>query len=65
MLKELTVLVLLLSAADPKPFPSWVPGEADLICAKFDHYYGKRCFGNYSKIILDRTDAHFREPRRE
>ena len=58
-------MVLGLSVVDPKPFPSWIPGQADLICAKFDYYYERRCFGNYSEIILDRTEAHKREPRRE
>ena len=61
-------LVLLLSAAaatvDAKPFPSWIPGQADLICAKFDYYYPSH-FGNYSVLIVNRTENYKNDPRRE
>ena len=64
MQRELTLLILLSVAADAKPFPSWIPGEADLICAKFDYYY-HRHFDGYSELILNRTENFKYEPRRE
>ena len=45
-------------------FPSWIPGEADLICAKFDYYY-HRHFDGYSELILNRTENYKYDPRRE
>ena len=65
MQRELTLLILLsAAAADAKPFPSWIPGEADLICAKFDYYY-HRHFDGYSELILNRTENYKYDPRRE
>ena len=69
MLREFVpTLVLLLSiaaaAVDAKPFPSWIPGEADLICAKFDYFY-HRHFDGYSGLIMNRTENYKYDPRRE
>ena len=67
MLKEsVPTLVLLLSAAavNAKPFPSWVPGEADVICAKFDYFYHDH-FVKYSGLILNRTESYRYDARRE
>ena len=64
--KLIPTLVLLLSAApvNAKPFPSWIPGEADLICAKFDYFY-HRHFDGYSGLILNRTESYKYDARRE
>ena len=67
MPRELTLFLLLSAAAassEAKAFPSWIPGEADLICAKFDSFY-HRHFDGYSGLILNRTESYKYDPRRE
>ncbi len=36
-------------------FPSWIPGENEAVCAKFDFYYEPLCFKNHSAPIIHKT----------